>query len=112
MKIVSENNEITSIDGVLFYEIAATGSIFFGPFAVRSTCNGKGYGRALIEEMEAIGRENNIEFASMHVVNWRTKLIALYTYLGFETLEETHPYPDDSRLTRPSHFVCMRRKIK
>lgn len=113
LKITSAEVEGASIglNGVLFWEIQGN-SIFFGPFAVRESCNGKGYGRALIDAMENIGRKKNLEFIEMHVVNWRTQLVSLYTYLGFETLEDTCPYLDVTRLTRPCHFIKMRREIK
>ena len=85
--------------------------VFFGPFAVSKVHAGKGYGRALISHMENIARKAGMKWVLLYNVNHREDLSGLYSHLGFETLEETVPYPDDSRLTRPSHFIQLRRAL-
>jgi GNAT superfamily N-acetyltransferase len=100
------------VDGVLFYELQPEKeSIYFGPFAVRKSCNGKGYGRALIAAMEDIGRKSGMKWTSLFNINHREDLTSLYAHLGFETLEETVEYPVPERLTRPSHFIQLRRAL-
>ncbi len=100
------------VDGVLFYELMPEKKcVFFGPFAVSKEHAGKGYGRALISHMENIARKAGMKWVLLYNVNHREDLSGLYSHWGFETLEETVPYPDDSRLTRPSHFIQLRRAL-
>ena len=110
LKIASADNK--GVDGVLFYELMPEKeSVFFGPFAVSKAHAGKGYGRALISHMEDIARKAGMKWTLLYNINHRDDLSGLYNHLGFETLEETIPYPDDSRLTRPSHFIQLRRAL-
>ena len=110
LKISCEDG--TGVDGVLFYEFQPEKeSIFFGPFAVRKSFRNKGYGRMLIAAMENIGRQAGMKWTSLYNVNHRSDLSELYAHLGFETLAETVEYPVQERLTRPSHFIQLRRAL-
>jgi GNAT superfamily N-acetyltransferase len=102
------------IQAVLFYELEyEKSSVYFGPFSVRKDCTGKGYGRLLIKTMEECAQRAGIEWTRLVVVNHRTELLSMYTYMGFELLDGEVPYnPGPGILTRPSHFLEMRRKIQ
>ena len=110
LKIMGADGQ--GVDGVLFFELMPEKEcVFFGPFAVSKKHAGKGYGRALISHMENVARKAGMKWVLLYNVNHRQDLSALYAHWGFETLEETVPYPVESRLTRPSHFIQLRRAL-
>jgi len=53
LKITNADASPGRLEGVIFFEYQPEKqSVYFGPFAVRPECNGRGYGKLLIKEME------------------------------------------------------------
>ena len=113
-RVLTAVNENSQIIGVIVwkqieYEVDGVKRIYFGPFAVDVSVKGKGVGWMLIQEVMKIARSNGISELEISVVNHRVDLIPYYEKMGFSrvsTLEFT-----DSGLTRPSHFIVMRKSI-
>lgn len=83
-------------------------SVFFGPFAAKT--KGKGHGMLLYEEFQRMAKEVLMAKAiKLYVVNHRTELIQLYSKLGFVVEENTANYPNPEVLSRPSHFIIMKK---
>jgi GNAT superfamily N-acetyltransferase len=100
------------IQAVIFYKLEHDkSSVYFGPFATRKECAGKGYGRLLIAAMEEAARKEGLQWTRLVIVNHRTDMLSMYTHMGFELLDGTLPYLAESGLTRPSHFLEMRRRL-
>ena len=58
-----------------------------------------------------IGKENNLKFIKIHVVNHRSDLIPMYQKWGFTIVgEET--FPDHERVTRPCFMYIMKTNIE
>lgn len=104
--------ETGSIVGATYWHLTDCNTIYFGPFAVRPDMQGRKIGKMMINEIERIGREKGVEGIDIRVVNWRTDLIPWYESLGYQQLG-TSQWPSASVqvLTRPSHFVEMRRSL-
>ncbi len=104
--------------GVIVWEIitkddtneVGSQSIYFGPFAVHPLHQGKGVGKLLLEEVYSIARIRGISFVDISVVNHRSDLFPVYTKLGFVTTG-LMDFVDTERLSRPCHFVLMRKQI-
>jgi GNAT superfamily N-acetyltransferase len=84
--------------------------MYFGPFAVAPRCKGQGLGRALLDEVERLSRLRGISEIEIRVVNHRSDLFPMYEKLGYDYCGES-PYPKPEILTRPSHFLVMRKKL-
>ena len=88
---------------------------YFGMFAVRPALQGRGAGRALVEEAERIARsEWGLARMSMTVIRQRADLIAWYSRLGYGPTGETLPFPyGDERYGLPRRddleFVVLTR---
>ena len=77
---------------------------YFGMFAVRPGLQGRGIGRALIEEAERLAaRELAATVMRMTVIRQRDDLIAWYERLGYARTGERRPFPyGDERFGRPT----------
>lgn len=84
--------------------------MYFGPFAVAPRYKGQGYGRILLDEVERLSRQKGLTEIEISVVNHRSDLFPMYEKLGYEYCGEC-PYPKPEILTRPAHFIIMRRKL-
>jgi GNAT superfamily N-acetyltransferase len=100
------------IQAVIFYKLEHDkSSVYFGPFATRKESAGKGYGRLLITAMEEEARKVGLQWTRLVIVNHRTDMLSMYTHMGFELMDGNLPYPTEMGLTRPSHFLEMRRRL-
>lgn len=78
------------------------GAIHVGMFAVRPTEQGRGIGRALLAEAEAVGRRMGRELARMTVLAPRSELIAWYERRGYRRTGARAPFPyGDPRVGLP-----------
>jgi GNAT superfamily N-acetyltransferase len=110
----------TAPDGALLGVLAfslhsdpATGALraHFGPFAVHTSAQGGGVGRALLAELAVRARAEGCCTLDAEVVNHRHDLFPLYLgRLGFRVVG-TAPFPAPERLTRPAHFVLIRKGL-
>lgn len=100
----------SEVIGCIFYEIKED-SVYFGPFAVSPQHAGKGIGKTLLRAVIDIGKQHELQWCELYCVNQRSDLISLYSHWGFEQFGDDVPYPVPERLTRPSHFVRMRKLL-
>ena len=85
-------------------------SIYFGPFAVSPNHQGQGIGKLLLNEIDKKAKELNVDYLDIVVINHRSDLLPFYKKLGYVEYG-TAEYPVPERLTRPSHFVKLRRPV-
>ena len=87
----------------------------FGPFAVRPDLQCQGIGSTLLEAIDACARFSRASWLEIEVVNHRSDLLPWYEKRGFVTygqapLDEEHNC-GESNITRPSHFILLRRRV-
>jgi predicted N-acetyltransferase YhbS len=83
----------------------------FGPFAVSRQWQGKGVGGALLRELAVRARSEGCVSLDAEVVNHRHDLFPMYLgRLGFRVVGEIQ-FPAPERLSRPAHFVCIRKPL-
>ena len=77
-------------------------AVHVGMFAVRPTAQGRGIGRALLNEAEGLGRRLGRALARMTVLAQRPELIAWYERRGYRRTGTRAPFPyGDPRLGVP-----------
>lgn len=83
---------------------------YFGMLSIIPAQQGKGLGRALVDEAESRCRASGCRHMDIQVVNLREDLPPYYRRLGYvET--GTAPFPDMERSTRPCHFIVMSKTL-
>ena len=84
-------------------EGAASGTVYFGMFAVRPRLQGQGVGAALLAEAERVGRDDlGRRTARMTVLVQRSELIAWYVRRGYQRTGVKVPFPyGDPRVGLP-----------
>ncbi|MET0388337.1 MAG: GNAT family N-acetyltransferase [Polyangiales bacterium] len=69
-------------------------AVHVGMFAVRPTLQGKGLGKALLNEVERITRDEHLAtHLEMTVIAQRTDLITWYQRRGYQVTDKTEPFP-------------------
>jgi GNAT superfamily N-acetyltransferase len=82
----------------------------FGMLSIDPALQGKGLGRALVDEVESRARAAGCRHMDIQVVNLREELPPFYRRLGYvET--GTAPFPDDEHTTKPCHFILMSKAL-
>jgi GNAT superfamily N-acetyltransferase len=82
---------------------------YFGLLSVVPECKRRGYGRQLIDAVEAQFREAGCRQVDIRVVNLRTELPPIYRRLGYvET--GTEPF-EDARASQPCHFIVLSKPL-
>jgi len=82
----------------------------FAMLSIDPVKQGKGFGRALVDEAEARCRAAGCRHMDIEVVNLREELPPFYRRLGYvET--GTAPFPDMEHSTRPCHFILMTKAL-
>lgn len=102
-----------AILGCIVYTIDTDKSeCHFGPFAVAPAAQGRGVGSALLRGIDAVALAAGVAWVTISVINIRSDIIPMYLALGFREYG-TGPYPaaKASHLTRPVHFLLMRRPV-
>ena len=103
-----------SLLGVLSYDIVTDRGALrahFGPFAVATAAQGSGIGQALLGELAVRAAAEGCASLDGEVVCHRHDLFPLYLgRLGFRVVGRA-PFPAPERLSRPSHFVSIRRAL-
>jgi GNAT superfamily N-acetyltransferase len=85
-------------------------SSYFGMLSVDPSLQGRGVGRTLIDIVESNARGAGCDRVEIHVVNLRTELVPYYRRLGYvET--GVLPFPDDSKIIQPCHFIVMTKPL-
>jgi ribosomal protein S18 acetylase RimI-like enzyme len=83
---------------------------YFGMLSIDPSLQGRGLGRALVDEVESRARAAGCRYMDIQVVNLREELPPFYRRLGYvET--GTAPFPEDERTTKPCHFILMSKTL-
>lgn len=84
----------------------------FSMLSVEPAHKGRGLGPVLVAAAERWALERGCHEMTLEVVNLRTELFPWYRKLGYEVCGE-QPWPEDSleRISRPAHFVFMRKDL-
>jgi GNAT superfamily N-acetyltransferase len=83
---------------------------YFGMLSVAPAKQGRGFGRRLIEAVEARARGQGCRFMDIHIVNLRDELPAYYRRLGYSEQGEL-PFSNPDRASRPCHFIVMTKAL-
>ena len=83
---------------------------YFGMLSVDPTEQGRGFGRHLIDAVEARARERGCRHLDIHIVNLREELPGFYRRLGYVDCG-TLPFSDTARASRPCHFIVMTKTL-
>jgi ribosomal protein S18 acetylase RimI-like enzyme len=71
-----------------------TAEVYFGMFAVRPGCQGRGWGRQILAEAEHVARDEwSARTMVLSVLAQRPDLIAWYERRGYRRTGETRPFP-------------------
>jgi GNAT superfamily N-acetyltransferase len=70
---------------------------------------GHGYGRRMIDAVEALFRSGGCVAVDIRVVNLRLELPPIYRKLGYVEMG-TEPF-EDPRALRPAHFILMSKPL-
>ncbi len=83
---------------------------YFGMLSIDPARQGQGFGRAIIDGLEARCREAGCREIEIHVVNLRVELPPLYRRFGY--LETgTLPFPDVGSTSQPCHLIVMKKSL-
>lgn len=97
---------IGSLEGCVYLEVRGDAG-YFGLLAVSTERQHHGLGRRLVSAAESYFIERGCTSVEIDVVNHRQELFPFYGGLGYRVIGQK-PF-DDPRLTRPCHFVMMRK---
>lgn len=101
LKYTDDNSRIT---GSVYLEVKGD-KLYLGMFSVSPALQGKGVGRALLEEAELIARQLNCHTITMTVIRSRTELISWYERRGYAFTGEIQPFHDHGRFGEPKQHI-------
>lgn len=74
-------------------------------FSVSPVLQGKGVGRALLEEAEVLAKEFNCYTITITVISTRVELIRWYERRGYAFTGEIQPFHDHGRFGSPKQHI-------
>ena len=83
---------------------------YLGMLSVDPARQHRGFGRMLVDAVEARARELGCRVMDMHIVNLREELPAYYRRLGYVE-NGTLPFSDPQRSTQPCFFIIMSKPL-
>jgi GNAT superfamily N-acetyltransferase len=83
---------------------------YFGMLSIDPAWQGRGFGRQLIDAVEARARDHGCHVMDIHIVNLREELPAYYRRFGYVE-QGTLPFSDPDRASRPCHFIVMSKPL-
>jgi len=83
---------------------------YFGMLSIAPSRQGRGFGRRLIDAVEARARDRGCLAVDIHIVNLREELPDFYRRLGYVD-SGTLPFADAERASRPCHFIVMTKTL-
>ncbi|WPU91179.1 GNAT family N-acetyltransferase [Mucilaginibacter sabulilitoris] len=101
LKYTDDNSRIT---GSVYLEVKGD-KLYLGMFSVSPVLQGKGVGRALLEEAELIAKQLNCHTITMTVIRSRTELISWYERRGYAFTGEIQPFHDHGRFGEPKQHI-------
>lgn len=93
MKLCYDNGNLIGVyviqwnDPLFWSELNKNESGFLHKIAVCRECNGKGYGRKLIQSAELLCKERNIQWLRLNCGTFRPRLRNFYESAGFKLLD-------------------------
>jgi GNAT superfamily N-acetyltransferase len=100
------------LEGCVYVELRGEVG-YFGLLSVATVRRGRGLGHRLIAAAEAAFRDAGCRVAEILVVNLRQELLPFYAALGYaEVGTAAFPESEAPRLTRPCHFIVMRKVLE
>jgi GNAT superfamily N-acetyltransferase len=111
--LVAEDHEAARMAGAVYVR-AIDASGYFGMLSVDPACQGRGFGRALVEAAEEYCRQRGCRAVSIDLVNLRSELPAFYQRLGYVEGKRV-PFPDEWKV-RPAargtvHMTIMTKAL-
>jgi ribosomal protein S18 acetylase RimI-like enzyme len=83
---------------------------YFGMLSIDPQKQKRGFGRTLIDAVEARARERGCRLMDIHIVNLREELPEFYRRLGYEE-RGTRPFSEPERASQPCHFIVMTKRL-
>jgi GNAT superfamily N-acetyltransferase len=102
--------EDASLAGCVYLAVREDRRAYFGMLSIDPARQGRGFGRMLIDAVEARARDRGCRAMDIHIVNLREELPGFYQKLGY-VAHGTLPFPDSELSTRPCHFVVMSKAL-
>ena len=88
-------DEEETLLGCVYLRDEAPESLYFGMLTVEPTRQGGGFGKILLDHIEAIAKTKKKKVIRMTVIDQRAELIAFYRRRGFEFTGHVEPFPMD-----------------
>ncbi|WP_183565001.1 GNAT family N-acetyltransferase [Mucilaginibacter sp. SP1R1] len=101
LKYTDESGQIT---GSVYLEVKGP-KLYLGMFSVAPVLQGKGVGRALLQQAEVIARQLNCHTITMTVIRTRTELISWYERRGYTFTGEIQPFHSNGRFGDPKQLI-------
>ncbi len=101
------------IEGCVFIQKKSDG-MYLGMLSVSPTQQAKGIGKQLMNEAEEHARLLGSDRIFMRVISARHELINWYEKQGYNTTDQTEPFPPDTRFgipAQPVEFIIMEKMI-
>lgn len=122
-RILMAEGEKGALQGCAYLEVCGKSgqslyqSLYVGMITVSPTLQGKGLGRAILEEAQRLGKELGCQVLRMTVISVRSELIAWYERRGFARTGETQRFPyGHPRFGLPKvqnlEFVVLEKKLR
>jgi GNAT superfamily N-acetyltransferase len=105
--LVAEDSE--RLAGCVYVELPAEVG-YFGLLSVEPGQQGRGLGKALIEQAEGFCRQAGRSVMEIRVLDLRTELPPLYEKLGYR-VARTEPAPQKPGAFQPYHFIIMEKSL-
>jgi len=114
-QVVMNKEPTGEISGVVMWKLIESTennekSLYFGPIAVLPFYQGRGIGKRLLRYIDKIAEDLSVSLLSLKVINHKSDLVEFYMKLGYEIVG-TSEYPFPDRLSKPSFFYDMQKRI-
>ena len=110
LKYTDDSGQIT---GSVYLEVKSP-KLYLGMFSVSPVLQGKGVGRALLEEAEILAKQFNCHTITMTVISTRKELISWYERRGYAFTGEIQPFHDNGRFgipKQPIELIVMEKAV-
>jgi ribosomal protein S18 acetylase RimI-like enzyme len=110
LKYTDDNGQLT---GTVYLEVKGP-KLYLGMFSVSPVLQGKGVGRALLEEAEVLAKQHGCNAITMTVISTRKELIGWYERRGYTFTGEIQPFHDNGRFgvpKQPIELIVMEKVV-
>jgi ribosomal protein S18 acetylase RimI-like enzyme len=106
VSILKYTNDSEQIIGSVYLEVREP-KLYLGMLSVLPMLQGKGIGRALLEQAETIAKQLHCHTICISVIDVRTELINWYERRGYVFTGEAQPFPSDGRFGDPKQSMAL-----